>query len=87
MKKIIPLTIIFACLFLVACVKQAPADESDQCPDLLFQNKMPMACDTVEECDALIREYYIVDGKRKELTDFDSEWVEQNCDVKVEAVY
>lgn len=27
-------------------------------------------------------EYYIVDGKRRELKEFDIEWVKKNCNIK-----
>ena len=59
------------------------------CPDYLVTNKMPCVCSTDQcpECENPPRTYYILDGNRRGITEFDQEWVQQNCDVKEEVVY
>ena len=49
------------------------------CPDELIVNEMP---GPGMEAEA----YYIQDGKRVEVTAYDSAWVEENCEVPVQTV-
>lgn len=57
------------------------------CPDMRVENLMPCLCtgDDCSECED--RRYYILDGERRELDEFDNEWVEENCDVEEKVVY
>jgi len=59
------------------------------CPDEWIVNKMPCACvtDSCEECNDPPREYFIINGERRELSEFDVDWVKENCDVKPQDVY
>jgi len=50
------------------------------CPEEWIQNKMP----GLEEQEA--KEYFILDGKRRELKEFDMEWVKKNCTIKPQIV-
>lgn len=45
------------------------------CPEEWIQNRMPGPGTNFEE-------YYIIDGKRRELKEFDLEWVKKNCNIK-----
>lgn len=33
------------------------------------------------------RQYFVVDGKRREVAEIDVEWIKQNCETKIEKVY
>jgi hypothetical protein len=52
---------------------------SRTCPDEMIVNKMP---GTQPQSS-----YYIVDGIRREISEFDSNWVTENCSVPVQEVY
>ncbi len=65
-------------LLLVSCKsKEKPADNDllKICPEEWIQNRMPGPGTNFEE-------YYIVEGKRRELKEFDIEWVKKNCNIK-----
>ncbi len=51
------------------------------CPEEWIQNKMP-GPDTQQQ-----NEYFILEGKRRELKEFDLEWIKKNCDIKPQIVY
>lgn len=50
------------------------------CPEEWIQNKMP----GIEGQEA--KEYFILEGKRREIKEFDLEWVKKNCSVKPSVV-
>lgn len=53
------------------------------CPDEKIINRMPRVGEKTSPS-----EYYIYKGERKEITDFDQEWLKKNCpDIKVQEVY
>ena len=53
-----------------------------QCPDQWIQNNMPgNTIKTDKE-----KQYYIIDGKRRDLNEFDSNWINENCDLKITTV-
>lgn len=53
------------------------------CPDEKIINKMPAAGE-----HSFPTEYYIYKGQRKELTDFDQEWIKKNCpNIPVQEVF
>lgn len=54
------------------------------CPEEWIQNKMPSIDDAKN--NSLPNEYFILDGKRRELKEFDLEWVKQNCNIKPQIV-
>ncbi len=65
--------------FLTSCASTKIQD----CPEVKIINKMP----TIGE-SSTPREYYIYKGERKELSDFDNNWLKTNCpNIKVEEVY
>lgn len=56
------------------------------CPEHWISNQMPCAYrESPAECTG--REYFIINGERKELDEVDIRWVEQNCSVKREVAY
>lgn len=56
-----------------------------ECPDEKIINKMPQIIDdsdTSNETSPRDAEaYYIFNGERKEISEFDEKWVEENCEV------
>ncbi|MFA6446058.1 MAG: hypothetical protein WCW14_02295 [Candidatus Paceibacterota bacterium] len=58
------------------------------CPESKTENKMPIAVPPGGlPPDYPPSVYYILDGKRRELTEFDQVWVKSNCNVKEYIVY
>ena len=59
------------------------------CPDEWYKNEQPCVYqDSPAECEQQRKEYFIIDGERKELEEVDVEWVKKNCEVnKPEVVY
>lgn len=53
-----------------------------ECPDEKIVNRMP----AIEPGDAG-NEYYVVDGARREVGEYDAAWVEANCQVPVQEVF
>lgn len=51
------------------------------CPDEWIENRMPGPISNEP------KEYYIVDGERRELSDYDNAWVRANCDLEKQVVY
>lgn len=80
MKKLI-FALFTATLLSCNCTKTTTALIKD-CPDEKIVNKMP----TVGENNTP-QEYYIYKGERKEIKDFDANWVAKNCTVKESSVY
>jgi hypothetical protein len=62
---------------LVSCKsKEKSANNSLQtCPEEWIQNRMPGPGTNFEE-------YFIIEGQRRELKEFDLEWVKKNCNIK-----
>lgn len=50
------------------------------CPEEWIQNKMPGTDD--QEA----KEYFILEGKRREIKEFDMVWVKKNCNIKPQIV-
>jgi hypothetical protein len=50
------------------------------CPDEMINNQMPGPGGAKPS-------YYIVNGERKEISEFDSAWVAANCNVPTQTVY
>jgi len=57
------------------------------CPDSWILNKMPISPPPGEEYRVLSREYFIVNGERRELIEFDVDWIEDNCGLEKAIVY
>jgi hypothetical protein len=61
------------------CSRNYKLDKSNQltqtCPEEWIQNRMPGPGTNFEE-------YFIIEGQRRELKEFDLEWVKKNCNIK-----
>ncbi|NCP66693.1 hypothetical protein GW756_00100 [bacterium] len=70
---------------------EAVADNSKLriCPDELIENRMPgtVPTDPQSASQTMPSAYYILDGSRREIAEFDQNWVNQNCDVTVQEVW
>jgi hypothetical protein len=61
------------------------AGKERTCPEAWYLNAMP---GTVPDKDSPPREYLVVAGQRRELAEFDMEWIKANCPVnKPETVH
>ena len=63
------------------CTKKATKEKASNnliqaCPEEWFQNKMPGPASKEAS------EYFIYEGKRRELKEFDLAWIQKNCDIK-----
>ncbi|MDO5524261.1 MAG: hypothetical protein Q4G48_09495 [Bacteroidia bacterium] len=89
MKKL--LVVSTAIILLAACTSKKKAHDADgkirDCPDTMIDNRMPRIIDENTEADALPGQYYIYKGERREIAEFDTAWVNRNCDVEVQVVY
>lgn len=54
------------------------------CPDEMIVNKMPGVADN--KSSNLINSYYIKNGKRVEISEYDPIWVNANCEIPVQEV-
>jgi hypothetical protein len=53
------------------------------CPEEWIINKMPSTDDSTGKG----AQYFIYQGKRRELSEFDFEWVQKNCNLTPQVVY
>ena len=51
-----------------------------ECPDAWYKNMMPIIIDDPKDAEHA-GEYLIVDGQRRELSEYDVEWIVDNCEV------
>lgn len=54
-----------------------------ECPDEWIHDRMPR----IGEGNDPPAQYFIIDGQRKEIKDYDVAWIEANCNVKIQPVY
>lgn len=90
MKKIVFVSLVF--IFLIGCkCKKNTLETADgkirDCPEMMIENRMPQIIDENSEMTAVPRKYYIYKGERREIAEFDTAWVNRNCDVEVQVVY
>ena len=62
-------------------VTPSPVVELQSCPDAWVDNQQPG-----DDANNL-RQYFIVDGVRHELDEFDLEWVQENCNLEKQVVW
>jgi len=69
-------------------IDEAEDEKLRFCPDAWYDNQMPCGCATenCSECNILPRQYFNVDGVRRELSEFDIGWVEENCNIEPSVV-
>lgn len=51
-----------------------------ECPEAWYKNMMPIIVDDPKDAKHA-GEYLIVDGQRRELSEYDVEWIVDNCEV------
>ena len=52
------------------------------CPDAWYKNEMPCVYrESPSECEGQKKEYFIINGERKEIEEVDIAWVKDNCEV------
>ncbi len=56
------------------------------CPEELIEDRMPTVSESPETRTA-VRSYYIYQGVRREVAEFDASWVKANCTVKKTIAY
>lgn len=65
--------------FTISCA----ATKIKDCPETKIINKMPVVGES-----SVPREYYIYKGERKEITDFDQQWLKENGkNIEVQEVF
>ncbi len=84
MKKIIFIIIlgILAIIFIPKLINKYNVQLLQECPDEMIINRMP----SIDDSDTN-NSYYIKDGKRHEISEYDAVWVNMNCKLKVQEVY
>lgn len=55
---------------------------SKECPNEWIEDRMPSV-----EGDSSERQYFIFNGERKEIKNYDLDWIKNNCSVQVQYVY
>lgn len=55
---------------------------SKECPDMWIEDRMPSV-----EGDNSERQYFILNGERKEIKNYDLDWIKNNCSVQIQYVY
>ena len=55
-------------------------EKIQECPDTWYKNMMPMIVDNPSEAEH-VGEYFIIDNQRRELSEYDVEWIIENCEV------
>ncbi len=90
MKRIILIIIILAIAAAIATIgwikfsgRETSGKLLEICPDSWIINKMPGP----KLKEKLNEQYFILNGERKELSDFNMVWVQQNCSLKPAPVY
>jgi len=53
-----------------------------QCPNEWIDNQMPSVGPKKLE-----RQYFILNGERREIDEFDMEWIQKNCNLKKQKVF
>ena len=99
MKKIIIPVVGFLVIFLLSGCSNLPDEKETNknepevptstptseklkiCPDEWVVNKMPTTGTKKNE------QYFIIDGKRQEIENFDIDWIESNCKIEKEEVF
>lgn len=88
MKKIIFILAIGFMLVGCANLNKKESTLIQDCPESKIINRMPQIIDeNNSDTKQLPNEYYIYKGERREISEFDAKWVEENCEVPEEIVY
>jgi len=86
MKKSVKITL---CVLVVVVIAAAvsygiyrPSISPQECPDEKIINRMPSV-----GASSIPSTYYIQDGARREVSEYDADWVSTNCTVPESIVY
>lgn len=63
--------------------KSIQSEVLELCPDEWIDNQMP----GIKEETEVDRQYYILDEKRREIDEFDQDWVRDNCELEKQIVW
>lgn len=70
-------------LFLSTKPEPTIATKLKICPDAWYKNEQPCVYqNSPDECNNPQREYFVINGQRRELQEFDVEWIKKNCTIK-----
>lgn len=89
-KYINKILILILVLLLTSCTSDIKSQTNtpnlniklQQCPDQWIDNQMPSTDKIKSET-----QYFIFNGERRELNEFDIEWVQKNCNPKKQVVF
>ena len=96
MKKTPLLVSICILLSFMSCTKDtnnetiSPLWKLQTCPDEMIDNQMPRVVfddASLASQNNVESQYYILDGQRREIKEFNEDWVKENCEVKTQTVY
>ncbi|WDF66995.1 hypothetical protein PQ465_11830 [Sphingobacterium oryzagri] len=77
---------IMSILLLSACSTNKPTKSLLQdCPEEKIVNRMPMV--QTEGKSDKPNSYFIYKGERREIAEFDEQWLKENCDIKETEVF
>lgn len=57
------------------------------CPEEWINNQQPIVSESNESTSEINEQYFILNKERRELSEFDMNWVIKNCDIKITTVY
>ena len=86
MKKAVILLIVILSILIIsgAYLTYKTAKENNKlkiCPDKWYDNQMP------GPAHPRTSQYFVLNGERRELAEFDINWIEKNCNISPGAVY
>lgn len=83
------LLVIIATITLMSCSlkNNTGTAKIKDCPEMMIDNRMPQIIDENSKSTSLPSKYYIYKGQRREIAEFDTAWVNKNCNVEVQVVY
>lgn len=90
MRKLLFISIVFFLSTGCTSQKKRPdlvKNKIRDCPEIMIDNRMPQIIDENATTTIPPRQYYIYKGERREIAEFDTTWVNRNCDVEVQVVY
>ena len=63
-----------------------PKTKLQICPDEWYDDQMPCVyVNDSSECD-METQYFIIDNERRELSEFDVDWIKENCEINEPSV-
>jgi len=75
---------VFATLVVLKYPEFIPSTKLKLCPDELISNQMPRTAGTGDKTPS---QYFIMNGERREMKEFNTSWVQKNCNFKKQVVH